>query len=340
MKFNRGSADKIERDLAALKRSQARLLARSDSAATALTSATAERDRVLIEEESDESPALTKAERSCRDAQDRHGAAVSALASVDLQIAEAEQALATERQRLERERVSTELTRRAAAIEVAVAALVKAFVPVERSYAEMLAAIRGFGLLIGDYHIPVVAEDHARAIVLAAIRKAAPGVLPGRPDGSVLGTPPDDAAAVGAELQVMRLRALAAQVLSGEVAAALPESPPLPFLKVTAPKTMLVLAESISWRDEVGHLVQANEGGCEIPEPVAAKAVELGIGHSLNSPQAVQILTALRTGTGAGANEQGKIVRRGPPWRSLGVNLYEWAEAERARRVAAAETEA
>lgn len=99
-----------EADLAALTKRGAGLEQRRDAAAATLTTATAERRRLLTETDDPSAEDLAKADRAVRDAKDAHDAAVDALSAVDGRVAEV-------RASIKRLRATAERERQAAAIE-------------------------------------------------------------------------------------------------------------------------------------------------------------------------------------------------------------------------------
>lgn len=264
---------------------------------------------------------------------------IEAIADADAEIAEAEQQLAAEQDRAQRQQVAAELERQAQAVEAAVEALVASMTAVGKASEQLFTAARTAGNS-GDHGLPSSSVAQASAIILAAVREVAPEIARWRGAWEVgLGSAQVGAGDLARGSFVSPLRQLAADILSGVSAAVIPGAPAPALARIAFADTVIVLGESIQWHGIDGQPVQVSEGGVTIPSPVAAAALALGIGHAPGSREAELIMSSIAGGEPQmhglrrGPATPPEIVRRGPPHRDVGVNLYQLAEQE-SRRVA------
>jgi len=87
---------------------------------------------------------------------------------------------------------------------------------------------------------------------------------------------------------------------------------------VVIPEAVVTLRHPITYRAADSSTVLIREGGCSIPAPVAAAAIEQGIGFTPGTPAAHAALNEIELWKGGRAID-------------TGVDLADWVEAERAR---------
>ena len=88
-------------------------------------------------------------------------------------------------------------------------------------------------------------------------------------------------------------------------------------------KTQLVLAEPIIYLDEQSVPIRVIAGGVELPVPVADRAVALGIGHSFDSAEGLEILSTVKSRPNSAYGE----------WRDINFNLRDWADAQHSKEL-------
>jgi hypothetical protein len=187
---------------------------------------------------------------------------------------------------------------------------------VEAAHAELVMAVRSGGL-VDQNEAP---ETIAAAILIAGIERLMPGML-GRI--KLTGWSSEEVTTAAERMQSGPLRSRAEQVRVGEAVAPVSlqvEAKPRP--EVAIPEAVVVLRSAITYRAADSSTVLIREGGCSIPAPVAAAAVEQGIGFAPGTPAAHAALNEIELGKGGRAVD-------------VGVDLAGWVEAERARQRAA-----
>jgi hypothetical protein len=135
----------------------------------------------------------------------------------------------------------------------------------------------------------------------------------------VSGWSSEEVTSAAERLQSGPLRARAEQVRAGEALAPIPSQVAMKIQPgVAIPEAVVVLRHPITFRGLDSSIVLIREGGCSIPAPVAAAAIDQGIGFAPGTPAAHAALNEIELGKGGRAVD-------------TGVDLAEWIEAERAR---------
>ena len=279
-------------------------------------------------------PGVKRIEAETQSALFRRDALADAHDETQRQLADAEERLAADRDRVERERAAADLVTRADQIEVAATALGDHLAASAPLYRALVEAIGGKGvpseILPGLNRTP----DHVGFNILCtALTAALPIEVSPR---SAAAAPVRDAVETTREFMSTRMRTVAAALKAGT--ADVSESRPAPVAP-TSPaiciaEVQIALSESIEWYDADGRLVQAPEGGVTLPSPVAEEAIARGMGFPADSAEGLAIIReAQAPDIDAGAvNLRSTRVRRGPPWTRLNMNLHAWVEAERQRQ--------
>jgi hypothetical protein len=333
--FKRKAIKTAESEVSRLRQRRDALAGRVEAAEAAAALAVKTQREILVAGDLDGSVAQ-RAETDCQLALFRHDSLVDALDETKSLLGEAENKLTAEADKLERERVAADLERRAAAIDTAVAELTDTLATVADAHRALVAVVGAEGMRTGGGFIGIEpsALNIATGILAAGLGDALPG-LEARPTFRHADSPPARTAdAVARELQSDLMRFLAANIRSGAEPAVVPatvNTAPRETV-VRIPETVVVLNQPIGWHGVDGRLVQAPEGGCSLPEPVAAAAVARGIGFSPDSPEGVAIMRELASPDvpDYARNQRPTKVRRGPPWTDVGVNLFAYGR-DRAR---------
>jgi len=313
---------KAEADLADRRRRRDALVAKLKSAQVESEKASAERRRLLIEVEAASAKDIAAAESACRDAADRVAGFEDAVRSITLQIEEAEQALRAAREKGDRELAATECERRASTIDAAAAKLADALAAVAGAYTGLREAIYIGGVAESEHVVGINygAEIYAGSTLRCGLEGVLPDIITTLQSvGVVKGETADVTAR---RLQSDRLRLHADDLRSGSIPIALPLTPSetayRPY-KLHIERTQIVLATPIMYRDENLVPIRVIAGGVELPTPVADRVVELGLGHSFDSPEGLKILSTVKSKPNSAYGE----------WRDIDFNMKDCADAQR-----------
>jgi hypothetical protein len=300
-----------ENALASLRKRHDELGLLLTAATTKAEHAAMNRRRLLIEADLADTAALDRSEQACGAADDRKRALEDALRTIAEQIANTEAQLTAERDRIERERSAADLLAKADRIGEAAQALGAAMNGIAKSYAGLVEAIRAGGF-VGEYES---AETVGAAVLIAGVERIIPGATART---RLTGWTSEEVTAAAERMQSGPLRARAEQVRAGEASAPVASQSVNDEPTITIPEAMVVLKHPITYRSADSSIVLIREGGCSIPAPVAAAAMDQGIGFAPGTPAARAALHEIELGKGGRAVD-------------TGVDLAEWIEAERAR---------
>lgn len=302
--------------------------------------ATAARRRALLD--SDPAPAdMAKLDRACADAIDAQSGVEEAARHVATQLEDAQRAYAGLVDAAKRAEVTADCERRAAAIDAAAERLADAAQAFSDARREMIKTVAVCGL--AETHVatiddlPLSAEMSCTPIVAAAVRAAAPGVIPAT---DIFG------ASLLADVVIAARRAHSGRLLdhSESVAAGTipPETAPTPgerrvLRRVVVEEAAVILRTGIRYTGQHGAPVLLREGGGCIPRPVAEAAVAAGLGAWPGTAKAVEIMedldrTRIKHQTGV---RPGESMKPGPDplptFVALDFDLGAWIAAERIR---------
>jgi hypothetical protein len=287
--------------------------------------AVAERRRLLVESDEPAPGALAKAEAAYANAESEKRGLEDACRVLAEQIEDAERRRASEQDQAERHKVANDLERRAIALDAATKAMVAAIANLADTHCGLVAAIRTDGVraptLFVGYQQPSP-EHLALAIMNSGLADAFPSLW----FGVDLRAPDDapssgDAVTTAGNIQIGYLWALAAAIRTGTapISDAIPPQPvQIPPVPVYA-ETRIVLRKAISYVGVDSRFVPVSTGEMGVPEPVARAAIEKGLGATVGTPEARQILIDLaksrhgNTGTDGG-------------WIDVGVDLGRFSE--------------
>lgn len=289
----RDALKRHEAEVQDLETRHAGVLRRLDSA-TLAAEAAIEAQRSILTAEHVDAAAARKATTACRDTADTRAAlddAARALAA-DLQTARARRD--AERDRRARDSVAGEIEARADRIVTAAARLDEAAAAFDAARETLVAVCRD------DAERNLLGHGPEYVLVAAAARRA--GVLPRDPLAakSVAGDAPGPDAGTVAGRIAGEMRAKARAIREGAAPAVVAKpvqvvpAPPIAWKPVR-----VVLARPASYRQANGHRVEIQPGGCDLPEPIAATALTLGVGFEPASPQGRQVAEILKAHPGA-----------------------------------------
>ena len=245
---------------------------------------------------------MAKLNRAAADAAEARSGIEEASRTVQMQLDEATTRLAVLRDTAERQRIAEVEERRAAALDAAADGLAAAAVAFSKARVALVTAVGEHGIrtdhVLAADGMP--AASIARPAILAAIRAAAPGVLPAADGlGTVLDT---DCALVVRRGISGALRDHIENLLTGKVPAIemsrpgqapAPISPDDPF-SVKVEKVRGVFREPYTFLAVGGTMVQGEPGLAEVPAAVLRVAIEMDIAAEPGTPQADQILRAVK----------------------------------------------
>ena len=352
MIFTKDKIERMQADAAAMRKRREKLAVELGKAERERDTAASKRSALLMEQDDAiGTPVFNKVDAAYTFAENRRIAIEGAMRELAERIQAVDETIAGIRDANERARLADRTEARAAAIEKAAAELDEAGSQFFEKRAELLQLLARQGL------------DAAReAIIQAAVRLAAPGVIPTSALESMgLATLPIGAVAAAAEFHVGPLRATAAGIRTGDLPAVDPALPPAPMVRIPAPDdAMIVLSCPCFYRGALSKRIDLLPGGCSIPAPVANAAAKLGVGFQPDSHRGAAIMRELQRGEPQVYNTphgrrgdylsrkdehpgdrdlpqiiveavDEKIVRRGGEPVDLGVDLHELEKAERAR---------
>ncbi len=246
-----------------------------------------------------------KLDRACFDAIEARGGVEAALRDVAVQLGEAVQARDALQDAAARRRIAAAAEARATALDGAAESLAAAARAFDDARAAVVLAIAEHGVRMDNPMCAggsVPASLLAQSIVMAAVRLAAPGVLPAT-DG--FGAHHEaDPLAVMRRAQAGRLRDHADDIREGrapaadlprpgEAAAAILRDSPIS----SEPTELAVFKVPISYLARNGYsLVSADEGQIEVPARVAAKGRGMEIAFSPDSPEGRAVVARIAGG--------------------------------------------
>ena len=284
---------------------RARLADRLAGAVAAVEAAVRVRHEALTDADPTASE-MAKLNRAAADAAEARSGIEEASRTVQMQLDEATTRLAGLRDTAERQRIAEVQERRAVALDAAADALAAAAVAFSRARVALVTAVGEHGIradtVLTASGLP--AGLIARPAILAAIRAAAPNVLPAA-DG--LGVAHD----VDCALVVRRgisgaLRDHAEDVVSGKVPAIelpTPGQAPAPISPDDAFSAKIEMVrgafrEPYAYLAVGGTMINGEPGDNEVPAAVLRLAVEMEIAAPSGSPQGEQILRAVKADVG------------------------------------------
>ncbi|MCJ2125111.1 hypothetical protein [Methylobacterium sp. J-077] len=277
---------RIEAEVQDLETRHAGVLRRLETAVDEAEQAIAAQRHLLTAERVD-AAAARKAADACRLATDRRAALEDAGRSLHAELDHARARLAAERDRRFRESAASEVEARAQRIEAAAARLDDAAEAFDEAREALVTVCSQ------DAERNLLGHGPEYALVAAAARRA--GVLPRDPlnGKSVAGEIGMDARTVAGRIAgEMRTRARA--IREGAAAVVTTQAvDPVPSLGVAWKTVRIVLARAAYYRPTNGRAIKVSAGGCDLPEPIAARALKLGVGFEPTSAQAQQIVGIL-----------------------------------------------
>jgi len=274
---------RIEAEVQDYETRHAGVLRRLDAAATEAEQAIAAQRHLLTAQHVD-AAAARKAADACRLATDRRAALEDAGRSLHADLEHARGRLAAERDRRFRESAAAEVEVGAEKLEAAAAELSRAAVAFDQAREKVASVCRD------HCEKDILGNDARGGIFTAAARQA--GILPRTSEQPWVTLHLDAVPAAAETVEAMRTKARA--IRAGAMPVVKPGTPdPVPAPSIAWPVVRVVLARAAVYRGSDGRNVQVMTGGCDLPEPVAARAIEMGIGFQPQSDQARQILGIL-----------------------------------------------
>jgi hypothetical protein len=210
----------LETELEQMQRRQADLTRRLESAIAEANYAAAERRALMLQKDDPNDAEVAKADAACRAADQSKSAIEDVLQHLGQKIVAAEQAIAVQGERAEREAVAQELELRAIHIDAAVGGLRDTLQVLAKRYTALCRALREGGAVRDERGIAADPLGVALGILQAGLRPVEPILVP---SSEYFGAPPSlDAFAFGQAKGSGPLRDLAGRVRSGDAPAALP----------------------------------------------------------------------------------------------------------------------
>lgn len=282
---------------------------------------------------------MKRTEEQVRTAESEKLGLEDALRHLDEQIGQAERAIAFHDDSVARERVAGEIEARVERIGAAVARLDAAAERFARARDELDL------ICLSDAPPDGFGQSPGKGIIAAAARLAK--AIPTSDIDVIMRSP---TCAGGAAIPMLNeMRSKAAAIRDGSAPALLPAQTER-LIPVSISDMSVTLSRPIRWFAINGHEQHATGGGVTIPEPVARKALELGIAFQDDTTDGIAIRAAAkrypmgvilkRSDRGAWVpdpgepGEDGRLVAH-EMWLTLPVSLFLHAEAERAARRAA-----
>ena len=325
--FRKGAIPKLEAELAALRARRDRLVIRQEQTAREDAIASKSFGDLLSQEDPTDQAVMRAATQRSRTSIAAQ-TIVDAIAAVDAEIAEVAARLEEARDKERRQKLAAELDAQAEKIDVAATDLQRAISGARSSYRQLMEALRASGAQPGL---------HADTILKACVRSVSSTVLPwSESDAIMFGPAPVDGREAARKDHSDPLRMQAQEILAGRVPPELPSATAPQPPKVVIPDMEIVLAEAISFFGVDGRLVQVPEGGVTIPAPVGEASIAKGIGHAPGTATAAAIMAELAQGELVYEGlkrrpERQSAVRRGPPYKPLNVNLYDFVRQQQTR---------
>ncbi|UYW29042.1 hypothetical protein OKC48_11230 [Methylorubrum extorquens] len=292
--------------------------------------------------------ALTAAQdfvRSISDSLDRERAG---LAKVEARLSEAREAAAREQAAAEIEAQCTALEAAAARLDQPVAALAKV---VKALHAEVDAAYAGKGakpeIITAVYLAEAIAHRLPELFAFVNVSRTGFGAIAGsallrgliQPDGRVIphSMVPDNQARSAADLARVILadkRALAASIRAGNTALPTPPQPMRPRepeFRADPTMWLVIVAQSIRYRDRQGDETVVVPGQTQLPKLVAEEAIRRGLAHRTNTPaanRAAERIALARRDAGPPVPDAARAI-------DLGINLADAVALDIAQQRAA-----
>ena len=286
MRLRRDPLSKLEAEVIDFEGRHASVCRRLDAAAIEAEQAVMAQRLVLTAEHVDAAQARRTAD-AARVAADRRAALEDAGRSLAADLQDARERRDAERDRRARESVAGEIEARAERIQAAAARLDDAAEAFDEAREALVSVCRQ------DAQRDLLGGGPEYALVAAAARRA--GVLPRDPlnGKSVAGEIGPDAGTVAARVAA-EMRAKAKAIREGAAPPIIPTSPQtVPSPSVAWKTVRIVLARGAFYRPANGRAIEVSAGGCDLPEPIAARALCLGVGFEPTSTQAQQIVGIL-----------------------------------------------
>lgn len=284
----RDKAKGLEAEVQSLEVRRSGVLNRLTDATARHEGTVAEQRRFLVDTDGADARQAKALAEACRKAADDRAALEDAARTLAGLIEDAKARLAAERDRRERDRAAGEIEAGAAEIEAAAIELDRVATVFDVARERLVQACRA--------HAPrdIVGQGPEYGIVSAAARRA--GITSREPDVTArFGTFFLDAVPAAAPT-VAAMRANAKAVREGAAPNTRPAKrpepmpPPLVFSEI-----VVILAGPAVYRGHLNHRVELPAGGVSIPEPIAARAIELGVGFPQLSREGQDILRILRS---------------------------------------------
>jgi hypothetical protein len=143
-------------------------------------------------------------------------------------------------------------------------------------------------------------EQPGRAKHAAALESSSRSMI--RQCSEALVRTSEEVTAAAERMQSGPLRARAQQVRVGEAVAPVSRQPDAkPGPQITIPEALIVLRHPVTYRAAHSSIVLIREGGCSTPAPVAAAAMDQGIGFAPGTPAARTAVKEIELGKGGRA---------------------------------------
>lgn len=296
----RDKLKRIEAEVVDLDTRHAGVLRRLEAATAGAEQAVLAQRHLLTAERVD-AAAARRAADACRTAADHRAALEDAARALHAELEHARARLAAERDRRFREAAAAEIEARAERIVSAAARLDEAAAAFDAARETMVAVCRD------DAERSLLGHGPEFALVAAAARRA--GVLPRLPVAGTIAAEspdsPDDGTVAGRVAGEMRAKAMA--IREGAALAVIPNPPQtVPTPPVAWKMVRLVLGRPAVYRQANGHRIEVQAGGVDLPEPIAATALNRGVAFEPGSLQGRQILGILKANPAARIEADGR----------------------------------
>ncbi|KQS79945.1 hypothetical protein ASG32_24220 [Methylobacterium sp. Leaf361] len=284
----RDKAKGLEAEVQSLEVRRSGVLNRLADAVTRHDAAVAEQRRFLTETDGADARQARSVAENSRKAADERAALEDAARTLAELIEDAKARLAAERDRRERDRTAGEIEAGAVRIEEAAARMDEAAAAFDRANIALVQACRDHAP-----RDPILGSGPEGNILAAAGRLA--GILPREnPFEGVAGYERPIGAVPAAAVTVSAMRANARAIREGAAPNVLPSKPPEPTQPAIFPEVQVVLSRPAFYRTYLGQRIDVPAGGLMLPEPIAAQAMNLGVGFGPQSMPGAAIMRILR----------------------------------------------
>jgi hypothetical protein len=301
----RDKAKGLEAGLQSLEVRRSGVLNRLADAVARHDAALAEQRRFLTETDGADARQAKAVAEASRKAADERAALEDAARNLAGLIEDAKARLAAERDRRERDRTAGEIEAGAARIEEAATKMDEAAAAFDRANTALVQACRDHAP-----RDPILGSGPEGNILAAAGRLA--GILPREnPFEGVPGLERPIGAVPVAAVTVAAMRANAKAIREGAAPNALPAKSPEPVQPAVFPEVQVVLSRPAYYRTYLGQRINVPAGGLMLPEPIAAQAMNLGVGFGPQSVAGAAIMRILRINPAARIEPDGNGSFRG-----------------------------